>query len=452
MDRALPPKPNKDCIAAVATASGRGGIGVVRVSGEDLTDLALGITGKRLVPRQATLVSFRDAAGAPIDQGLALFFPAPHSFTGQDVLELQGHGGVIVMQMLLGRCLELGARLARPGEFSERAFLNGRIDLAQAEAVADLIDAATTSAVRSAVRSMQGDFSRAIRALADELVDLRALTEATLDFPEEEVEFLSAADAFARLDRVGQKLDAVFSRARRGNLLRAGMHVVLAGQPNVGKSSLLNRLAGDELAIVAPIPGTTRDALRGTIQIHGIPLHIVDTAGLRAPGDEIERLGIERTWREIGNADVIVVLIDASRGITAADREIVASLPDGPARVTVMNKADLAGEPPRSEIGDSGAIVYLSAKTGAGIDLLEQCLLSIAGWQDGEDVFTARERHLTALRSAREHLQQAREAIDCLDILAEELRLAHRNLMEVTGEFTADDLLGEVFSKFCIGK
>lgn len=448
----LPPRPAKDCIAAVATPVGRGGIGVVRVSGPGLADFAAALIGKPLQSRHATLVSFRDADGQPIDQGIALFFPAPHSFTGEDVVELQGHGGPLVMQMLLSRCIELGARLARPGEFSERAFLNGRIDLAQAEAIADLIDATTTSAVRSAVRSLQGEFSQAIRRLADELVNLRALTEATLDFPDEEIDFLESAQAFARLDAIDRHLAEVFVRARRGSLLRAGLHVVLAGQPNVGKSSLLNRLAGDELAIVTAIAGTTRDALRGTIQIHGIPLHIVDTAGLRETADEIERLGIERTWREIERADVVVLVADARHGVTEADRAILSRLPAEPAHVTVFNKADLAGEAARCEETGSGPVIHLSAKTGEGVDLLEQSLLAIAGWQDGEDVFIARERHLRALIIAREHIVTARRQGGRLELFAEELRLAHRALMEITGEFTPDDLLGAVFATFCIGK
>ena len=446
------PPPSKDPIAAVATPAGRGGVGVVRVSGPDLGAFAEALTGRRLTPRMATLCDFAEADGRAIDQGLALFFPAPHSFTGEDVLELQGHGGPVVMQLLLARCVALGARLARPGEFTERAFLHGKLDLAQAEAVADLIDAATEAAARSAVRSLQGEFSGAVGALADTLIELRALTEATLDFPDEEVDFLQAADAFRRLDSVAAALDEVFSRARRGNLLRGGLHVVLAGQPNVGKSSLLNRLAGDELAIVTPIAGTTRDALRGSIQIHGIPLHVVDTAGLRDTDDEVERLGIERTWKEIARADVVVLLADARLGVTAEDEAILARLPAQPAGLTVFNKIDLAGEPARREQDTHGTRIYLSARGGPGVDLLELALLEIAGWQDGEDVFIARERHLTALATARAHVAQARALTGHLELFAEELRLAHRALQEITGEFTPDDLLGAVFSRFCIGK
>lgn len=446
------PAPSKDTIAAIATPSGRGGVGVVRISGRGLEAFARQLTGQTLRARHATLSGFLDTDGRAIDEGLALYFPGPHSFTGEDVLELQGHGGPVVMQLLLARCVALGARLARPGEFTERAFLNGKLDLAQAEAVADLIDAATEAAARSAVRSLQGEFSGAIAQLADTLVELRALTEATLDFPDEEVDFLEAADAFGRLQTVRDALDAVFARARQGNLLRGGLHVVLAGQPNAGKSSLLNRLAGDELAIVTPIPGTTRDALRGTIQVHGIPLHIVDTAGLRDTDDEVERLGIERTWKEIARADVIVLLADARSGVTAADQQILDQLPASPARITVFNKIDLAGQPARRDNGPMGPQIYLSARDGQGVSLLEQTLLDIAGWQDGQDVFIARERHLQALNTAREHLQQAAGLTGRLELFAEELRAAHQALQQITGEYTPDDLLGDVFSRFCIGK
>ncbi|HET6720511.1 MAG TPA: tRNA uridine-5-carboxymethylaminomethyl(34) synthesis GTPase MnmE [Rhodocyclaceae bacterium] len=443
-------------IAALATPAGRGGIGIVRVSGGDLAALAKNLTerrlGDQLKPRQAHLVTFRDGRGDAIDQGVALYFPAPHSFTGEDVLELQGHGSPVVMRMLLARCLELGARMARPGEFSERAFLNGRIDLAQAEAVADLIDAATSSAAKSAIRSLQGDFSRAIGELAGELIALRTLTEATLDFPDEEVDFLDAADAFNRLGAVLAKLATVLSRARRGNLLRGGLHVVLIGQPNVGKSSLLNRLAGDDLAIVTAIAGTTRDALKSTIQIHGIPLHVIDTAGLRETDDEVEKLGIERTWREIERADIAVLLIDPENGLSVENAAILARLPDDLKRLTVINKIDLVGSPPRREEAGDGVRIHLSAKQGLGIELLEQELLAFAGWQDDEDVFIARQRHLDALTRARQHLELARRHVRQLELFAEEIRLAHRALQEITGEYSADDLLGAIFSSFCIGK
>ena len=450
----------QDCIAAIATAPGRGGVGVIRISGSNLLPFAFALTGKQPRPRYATLADFKAADGAVIDTGLLLHFPGPHSFTGEDVLELQGHGGPVVMQMLLSRCLDLGARLAEPGEFSRRAFLNGKMDLAQAEAVADLIDAATASAARSAVRSLQGEFSRAIGELNEELINLRMLVEATLDFPEEDIDFLKAADAFGRLRRLDAKLAEIFDRAGQGKLLQSGLHVVLVGQPNVGKSSLLNRLTGDELAIVTPIAGTTRDALRSTIQIEGIPLHIIDTAGLRATDDVVERIGIERSWQEIERSDVVLLLVDAREGITEADREILGRLPERLQRITVYNKIDLAGRAAERHDehdahGDAVAI-SLSAKAGSGIDLLRAELLRIAGWHQTEDVFIARERHLRALAAAREHLGTARAVVEspfpALELFAEELRLTQQALGEITGEFTADDLLGVIFSRFCIGK
>ena len=456
MAEKLPTTPKPDFIAAIATAPGRGGIGVVRLSGPDLLPLAQALCGKTPRPRYATLADFRAGDGSSIDSGLLLHFPAPHSFTGEDVIELQGHGGPVVMRLLLARCLDLGARLAEPGEFTRRAFLNGKLDLAQAEAVADLIDATTTSAARSAVRSLQGEFSRAVHALTDELINLRMLVEATLDFPEEDIDFLQAADAFGRLDRLHTQLAQVFDRAGQGKLLQAGLHVVLAGQPNVGKSSLLNALAGDELAIVTPIAGTTRDALRSSIQIEGIPLHIIDTAGLRETDDEIERMGIERTWREIERADVLLLLVDARQGVGSEDEAIVARLPAKLPRITIANKIDLAGGLPE-RIEQAGVVrLALSAKQGAGVDLLRQELLRIAGWHPSEDVFIARERHLRALASASTHLESARAIvrgpIPALELFAEELRLCQQALGGITGEFTADDLLGVIFSRFCIGK
>ena len=449
-----------DTIAAIATAPGRGGVGVIRVSGSALLPFAFALTGRTPQPRYATLADFRAADGSAIDSGLLLYFPGPNSFTGEDVLELQGHGGPVVMQMLLARCLDLGARLAEPGEFSRRAFLNGKMDLAQAEAVADLIDAATASAARSAVRSLQGEFSRAIGGLNDELINLRMLVEATLDFPDEDIDFLKAADAFGRLDRLQLKLAAVFDRAGQGKLLQSGLHVVLAGQPNVGKSSLLNRLAGDDLAIVTPIAGTTRDALRSTIQIEGIPLHIIDTAGLRDTDDVVEKIGIARSWQEIERSDVVLLLVDARTGVTDADRDILARLPERLQRITVYNKIDLAGRAPERHDehdahGDAVAI-SLSAKANQGIELLRAELLRIAGWHQAEDVFIARERHLRALAAAADHVAAARAVVEgrfpALELFAEELRLAQQSLGEITGEFTADDLLGVIFSRFCIGK
>ena len=445
-----------DTIAAIATAPGRGGVGVIRISGSNLLPFAFALSGKTPKPRYATLADFKAADGATLDSGLLLFFPGPHSFTGEDVLELQGHGGPVVMQMLLARCLDLGARLAEPGEFSRRAFLNGKLDLAQAEAVADLIDAATTSAARSAVRSLQGEFSKAIHGLTDELINLRMLVEATLDFPEEDIDFLKAANAFGRLENLQTRLAEIFDRAGQGKLLQSGLHVVLVGQPNVGKSSLLNRLAGDELAIVTAIAGTTRDALRSTIQIEGIPLHIIDTAGLRETDDEVEKIGIERTWREIERADVVLLLVDAREGVSTVDRKILAKLPTPLRQITVYNKIDLAGRAPERHDEGDGVAISLSAKANQGIELLRQELLSIAGWHQAEDVFIARERHLRALAEAQERIAAARERVEgehpALELFAEELRLAQQALGQITGEFTADDLLGVIFSRFCIGK
>ncbi|MCK6412199.1 MAG: tRNA uridine-5-carboxymethylaminomethyl(34) synthesis GTPase MnmE [Azonexus sp.] len=447
---------NQETIAAIATAPGRGGVGVIRVSGSNLLPFAFALSGKTPKPRYATLADFKAADGSTVDSGILLFFPGPHSFTGEDVLELQGHGGPVVMQLLLARCLDLGARLAEPGEFSRRAFLNGKMDLAQAEAVADLIDAATASAARSAVRSLQGEFSRAIGTLNEELINLRMLVEATLDFPEEDIDFLQAADAFGRLDRLQAQLAATFDRAGQGKLLQSGLHVVLAGQPNVGKSSLLNRLAGDDLAIVTPIAGTTRDALRSTIQIEGIPLHIIDTAGLRQTDDLVEKIGIERSWQEIERADVVLLLVEANCGLSTVDREILEKMPPHLQRIVVYNKIDLADRQPERHEEDDGIAISLSARDGKGVDLLRGELLRIAGWHQTEDVFIARERHLRALAQAQEHLLTAgilaRHPCPALDLFAEELRLTQQALGEITGEFTADDLLGVIFSRFCIGK
>ncbi|HNG16620.1 MAG TPA: tRNA uridine-5-carboxymethylaminomethyl(34) synthesis GTPase MnmE [Accumulibacter sp.] len=439
-------------IAAIATPAGRGGIGIVRISGSELSALALTLSGKRPVARVARVADFMAAEGSVIDRGLLLYFPAPHSFTGEDVLELHAHGGPVVLHMLLGRCLELGARIAEPGEFTRRAYLNGKIDLAQAEAVIDLIDAETQTAARSAVRSLQGEFSREIRALLDELIALRVLVEATLDFPDEEIDFLAAADAFGRLAHMDERLQRVFARAQQGRLQRSGLHVVLAGQPNVGKSSLLNRLAGDELAIVTAHPGTTRDLVRGTLSIEGIPLHVIDTAGLRETSDEVEKIGIERSWRELERADVVVQLVDARLGVGVEDRAIADRLPAGLLRITVENKIDLAKRQPERQESASGVRLALSAKTGEGMELLRQELLRLAGWQPTEAVFIARERHLAALRETAAHLCEARALTSHLELFAEELRLAQFALSAITGEFTPDELLGEIFSRFCIGK
>ncbi|HQR03530.1 MAG: tRNA uridine-5-carboxymethylaminomethyl(34) synthesis GTPase MnmE [Proteobacteria bacterium] len=442
-----------DTIAAVATAPGRGGIGVVRVSGSSLREFARALIGREPKPRIATLAEFKDGAGAAIDQGLLLHFPAPHSFTGEDVLELQGHGGPVVMQLLLSRCLELGARVAAPGEFSRRAFLNDKLDLAQAEAVADLIEASTAAAARSALRSLSGEFSAAVRGLVDNLIELRMLVEATLDFPDEEIDVIRDTDAAQRLVALQNFLVTLCQRARQGSLLRTGLHVVLAGMPNAGKSSLLNRLAGEERAIVTEIAGTTRDALRETIQIEGIPLHIIDTAGLRESDDPVERIGIERSWREIEKADAVLQMVDARAGVTPADRAIATRLPGGERRLVVHNKCDLAGTAPRR--WEEGGCVHLSlsARTGAGVGLLHDELLRLAGWQGhGEDVILARERHLEALEIAEQHLGDAIERLGQIELCAEELRLAQESLATITGEFTPDDLLGAIFSRFCIGK
>lgn len=438
-----------DTIAAIATAPGRGAIGVVRVSGPATRAIAQGILGRIPAPRHATLADFLDAQGEVLDQGIALFFPAPHSFTGEDVLELQGHGGPAVLQLVLTRCLALGARLAEPGEFTRRAYLNDKLDLAQAESVADLIEAATAQAARSALRSLRGEFSREVRALRDALIDLRMLVEATLDFPEEELEFLEAAHAREKLSALRQQLDAVFARARQGSLLREGLHVVLIGRPNVGKSSLLNRLAGEEVALVTPIAGTTRDTVRELIQLDGIPVHIIDTAGLRETTDEVERLGIARTWAAVEKANIALLVTEAGTGPAAEDEAILARLPAGLPVLRVVNKIDLLGEAPRL----AEETVYLSAKTGAGIELLRRRLLAVAGWQEtGEGVFMARARHLEALTRARAHLEAADTHWQELELMAEELKLAHNALATLTGEFTPDDLLGEIFARFCIGK
>ncbi|HQA12474.1 MAG: tRNA uridine-5-carboxymethylaminomethyl(34) synthesis GTPase MnmE [Zoogloea sp.] len=446
-------KPPRDTIAAIATAPGRGGIGVVRISGPNLSDLVARLGGKAQQARFAQFARFRDGSGGLIDEGLLLYFPAPHSFTGEDVIELQGHGGPVVMQLLLARCVELGARLAEPGEFTRRAFLNGKLDLAQAESVADLIEASTAAAARSAVRSLTGSFSKEVHGLRDRLVDLRMLVEATLDFPDEDVDFLVEARAFERVEAIAGELSAILDRARQGSLLRSGLHVVLVGRPNVGKSSLLNSLAGIDRAIVTDIAGTTRDALRETIQIEGIPLHITDTAGLRETSDEVEKIGIARTWQEIERADVIVRLVDVRAGLTDADAEIDARLPAGVERITVFNKVDLLERQPERVEADGGVSLYLSAKAGQGVDLLRAELLRIAGWhRHGEDLILARERHLIALREALARVQAALHNRHALELMAEELRLAQDAVNEITGEFTPDDLLGVIFSRFCIGK
>jgi len=452
-------------IAAIATAPGRGGIGVVRASGKALGPLIESLfPGTTLAPRHATYIPFKSGDGSVIDQGLALYFKAPHSYTGEDVLELQGHGGPVVLQMLLARVLEAGAehglRLAEPGEFTRRAYLNDKLDLAQAEAVADLIDASTEAAAKSASQSLSGAFSQVVHRLVEQTINLRMLVEATLDFPEEEIDFLEKSNARGQLAGIIDSLEHVFRQAAQGALLREGLNVVLVGQPNVGKSSLLNALAGAEVAIVTPIAGTTRDKVSETIQIEGIPLNIIDTAGIRAIDegiDVVERIGIERTWGEVGKADVILHLLDANLGPSAADEEIVAAFPAGVPVVRIWNKIDLSGHRATVDQAADATHIYLSANEKTGIDLLRAELLRIAGWQQtGESLYLARERHLIALRAARRHLdvaaQHAAQDDQSLDLFAEELRLAQDQLSSITGEFTPDDLLGVIFSRFCIGK
>jgi tRNA modification GTPase len=457
-------RPAAVTIAAIATPPGRGGVGVVRVSGDDLEGLVRGVAGRVPPPRVATLVTFRDAAGAPLDRGLVLHFPAPHSYTGEAVVEFHGHGGPSVLRLVLARCVELGARLAEPGEFTKRAFLNGKLDLAQAESVADLIDAATATAARAAARSLEGEFSREVHALVAALTELRVYTEATLDFPEEEIELLRAGEVVARLAAIRARLDAVLARARTGALLREGLTVVLVGRPNVGKSSLLNRLAREEAAIVTPIAGTTRDPVARVIEIAGIPLTVVDTAGLRETTDAVERIGIERTWAAVERADLVVLLVDAregAAGLHAEDAAILARLPAGLPRAVVHNKADLAGIAPHartdSEAGAPRLHVFLSALTGAGVAGLEREVLALVGAAGAtEDTFLARARHVEALKDAAQHLAAAEHHVAAapppIELFAEELREAQEALALITGEFTADDLLGAIFGRFCIGK
>ena len=455
-------------IAAIATAPGRGAVGIVRVSGTSLDLVVQAVCGRSLKPREATYLPFRASDGSAIDQGLAIHFPAPHSYTGEDVLELQAHGGTVVLQLLLARCVEAGAaiglRVAGPGEFTERAFLNDKIDLAQAEAIADLIDASTEAAARSASRSMAGEFSSEIYALRDALIHLRMLVEATLDFPEEEIDFLQQADARGQLERLQQAVARVMQRARQGSLLREGIKVVIAGQPNAGKSSLLNALAGAELAIVTPVAGTTRDVVAQTIQIEGVPLHVIDTAGLRESQDTIERIGIERAWGQIESADAVLFLHDLTR-LQQADYEagderiaqaLTARLSGKVPVIDVWNKLDAAPAAKGQPMAGHESIA-LSAKTGAGLDGLRRKLLAVAGWQSApEGAFMARERHVQALKRVDVHLSEAAAHLSAraqsLELLAEELRLAQNALNEITGAFGADDLLGVIFSGFCIGK
>lgn len=447
--------PTTDTIAALATPPGRGGIGIVRVSGARAAAIAQRLLGRLPAPRHAEYLPFRAPDHSIIDQGIALYFPAPHSFTGEDVLELQGHGGPVVVDMLLEAVLAAGARAALPGEFSQRAFLNGKLDLAQAEAVADLIDSASRTAARCALRSLQGEFSRRIDTLLEALIGLRTYVESALDFPDEEIDFLGDGAISARLAELSATLAAVVASARQGRLLKDGMTVVLAGRPNAGKSSLLNALAGQETAIVTDVPGTTRDLLREHISIDGMPLHVVDTAGLREATDAVEQEGIRRAWAAIESADRLVLVVDDRIGIAAEELAILARLPPALPRTIVRNKVDLTGTTTTAANGDHGVEIPVSARSGYGIDTLRAHLKSLMGYQGADEgVFMARRRHLAALALAQEHLSAATALLrqGTGELLAEELRLAQNALGEVTGRFTSDDLLERIFSTFCIGK
>ncbi|KKZ55987.1 tRNA uridine-5-carboxymethylaminomethyl(34) synthesis GTPase MnmE [Haemophilus haemolyticus] len=451
----------KETIVAQATAPGRGGIGILRVSGPLATEVAQAVLGKCPKPRMADYLPFKDADGTVLDQGIALYFKSPNSFTGEDVLELQGHGGQVVLDLLLKRILQIdGIRLARPGEFSEQAFLNDKLDLAQAEAIADLIDATSEQAARSALKSLQGEFSKKVNELVDSVIYLRTYVEASIDFPDEEIDFLADGKIEANLRGIINQLEDVNSEAKQGSILREGMKVVIAGRPNAGKSSLLNALAGREAAIVTDIAGTTRDVLREHIHIDGMPLHIIDTAGLRDATDEVERIGISRAWTEIEQADRIILMLDSSdpesADLSKVRSEFLAKLPTTLPVTIVRNKIDLNGEQASESEQDGYQIISLSAQTHDGIQLLREHLKQAMGFQTGmEGGFLARRRHLDALEKAAEHLQiglvQLTE-FHAGELLAEELRLVQTYLSEITGEFTSDDLLGNIFSSFCIGK
>ena len=449
-----------ETIAAIATPPGRGGVGVVRVSGSHTQIIAQALLGNLPKPRYAQFAQFKDAVGNSIDHGLALFFPNPHSFTGEDVLELQGHGGPVVMDLLLQRVLELGARMAKPGEFSERAFLNDKIDLLQAEAIADLIDSSTQQAARSAMRSLQGEFSAKIGQLVEMLIKLRMYVEAAIDFPEEEVDFLNDGKIAAKLSDITAQLLQVQATAQQGEILRDGITVAIVGKPNAGKSSLLNCLSGSDRAIVTEIEGTTRDLLREYIHIDGIPLHVVDTAGLRDSADLVEQEGIRRAWDVVKTADQVLLMIDIkdleNASIEQIVQEFAAKLQENSNVTVVINKIDLKHDQSKIEhIGDK-KVIYLSAKTSEGLDLLKQHLKQAAGYQQLEHgCFTARRRHLDALNQANAHLQNGKQQLETYkagELLAEDLRQAQHALGEITGEFTSDDLLGKIFSSFCIGK
>ncbi|MDD5471046.1 MAG: tRNA uridine-5-carboxymethylaminomethyl(34) synthesis GTPase MnmE [Sideroxydans sp.] len=445
--------PKPDTIAAIATAPGQGGIGVVRVSGTALKGLSEAITGRELLPRVATYTPFLDAAGETLDQGIALYFTAPNSFTGEEVLELQGHGGTAVLQAVLQRCISLGARLAQPGEFSQRAFLNGKLDLAQAESIADLIAATTQQAAKSAVRSLNGEFSRSITSVQEKIIRLRAFVEATLDFPEEEGVVSVESDRLqAELGNLKAELEHIQSLATQGNILREGAQVVLIGAPNAGKSSLLNQLSGEEVALVSDIPGTTRDTIRQALQINGIPIHLIDTAGIRETDDVLEQMGIVRARQSIDKADLLILLVDESDSTTAPNQLIAECNGVATPAIFVHNKIDLAGKQPAIERDGGTTQIFLSAKTGDGVDLLKGEILRAVGWHQEEGVFMARTRHMDAIAHALESLRGAESLCPQLELFAESLRQAQNALNQITGEFVADDLLGEIFGKFCIGK
>lgn len=450
---------NEQPIVAIATAAGRGGIGVIRISGPNLENLLYDLFKRKLNPRQAYYLPFKDSSDETIDSGIVLYFQAPDSYTGEDVIELQGHGGQAVLQRVLNHCLEIGKkydlRLAEPGEFTKRAFLNDKMDLAQAEAVADLIEASSEAAARSAMASLSGSFSKLINNLNNRIIKLRMLVEATLDFPEEEIDFLEKYQAAKTLDSIIKELDNILEQAQQGLILREGINVVLVGQPNVGKSSLLNALAGDEIAIVTDIAGTTRDRVVQQINIQGVPLHIIDTAGLRETSDEVESIGIERTWDSVSKADLILHLTDARYPYNEMDDTIKNRLPFNIPVLVVNNKVDLLNNKNTTKNKDGN--IYISAKSGTGLDYLRKELLKIAGWSaNSESPWLARKRHIDALSQALHHLYIASEHAShndqVLDLFAEELRMAHDSLGSITGKFTSDDLLGEIFSSFCIGK
>ncbi len=442
-----------DTIAAIATAPGRAGIGVVRVSGPAVLNIAAAVVDRKLLARVATLCNFLEAESVILDRGIAIFYPAPHSYTGEDVLELQGHGGLAVLQLVLRRCLDLGARPAQPGEFTQRAFLNDKLDLAQAESVADLIDASSGAAARSAMRSLAGEFSGRVGQLNEALIELRSLVEATLDFPEEDIDSLERTGVMEKLGRLQKGITTLLAEAEQGRILRDGAKVVLIGEPNVGKSSLLNRLAEEEVAIVTEIPGTTRDPLRYELAIEGVPVHVVDTAGLRDATDAVEKIGIQRAWREIHQADLALLIVDATVGITDASLKILSELPDRLKKIIVFNKIDLLKRAPIAAQTASGIEIWISVKTGDGLNLLRTAVLRSVGWQPTEEgIFSARERHIQALRESEASLNRAATEPGSLELMAEELRLAQQSFANIMGKFSADDLLGEIFSRFCIGK